>query len=130
MPMQDSFRQLLQMIGYWGQASSLAWCTSIENGTPPTDECVTPLRLFKSHVPLRPFFSCVLSEFRDSNITWSDVMPLIGGRSPNPPRMDVYVWPLIEVMQHGSGKLLVRQAFTQREDGGEERSVQSREKNK
>jgi hypothetical protein len=107
MPMQDSFRQLLQMIGYWGQASSLAWCTSIENGTPPTDECVTPLRLFKRHVPLRPFFSCVLSEFRDSNITWSDVMPLIGGRSPNPPRMDVYVWPLIEVMQHGSGKLLV-----------------------
>jgi len=43
--------------------------------------------------------------------------------------MDVYVWPLIEVMQHGSGKLLVRQA-SQREDGGEERSVQSREKNK
>jgi len=25
MLMQDSFRQLLQMIGYWGQASSLAW---------------------------------------------------------------------------------------------------------
>ena len=108
----DPFSQVLSMIGYWGQASSLAWCTSIESSMPPTEECVMPLRLFKSHVPLRPFFSCILSEFRDPNITWNDVMPLIGGRSPNPLHLDVYVWPLIEKVQHGSGKLLVRQAFS------------------
>lgn len=29
LPMLDAFRQLLLMIGYWGQASSLTWCTSI-----------------------------------------------------------------------------------------------------
>jgi hypothetical protein len=119
-PMQDRFRQLLQMIGYWGQANSLAWCTSVGSSMPPTDECVTPLRLFMSHVPLRPFFSSILSEFRDTNVEWNDVMPLIGKSSPNPMRMDVYVWPLIEVMQHGGGMLLVRRPFTYRLDGEEE----------
>jgi hypothetical protein len=39
-------------------------------------------------------------------------VPLIGGRSQSPLRLDVYVWPLIEQAQHGSGKLLVRQAFS------------------
>jgi hypothetical protein len=111
-PMQDCFRQLLQMIGYWGQASSLAWCTNVESNIPPTDECATPLRLFKSHIPLRPFFSCILSEFRDTNVEWNDVMPLIGKSSPNPLRLDVYVWPLIEVVKHGDGMVLVRRAFT------------------
>ena len=90
---------------------------------PPIDECVTPLRLFKSHLPLHPFFSCILSEFRDSNVEWNDVMPLIGKSSPNPLRMDVYVWSLIEVMQHGGGMLLVRRAFTLRLDGEEEGSM-------
>src|SRR5947207_15729946 len=39
------------MIGYWEQASSLAWYTSIEKSPSPLDECVTPLR---------PFFSSIL----------------------------------------------------------------------
>jgi hypothetical protein len=111
-PMQDHFRQLLQMIGYWGQASSLAWCTCIEKSLPPIDECVTPLRLLKNPVPLRPFFSSILSEFRETTLSWNEVMPLVGNASPNPLRMDISVWPLIQVLQHGGGMLLLRQPFS------------------
>jgi hypothetical protein len=119
-PMQDAFRQVLRMIGYWGQASSLAWCTGIQESFPPVDECVMPLRLLKGQTRLRPFFSCILSEFRDRSVAWHEVMPVVGVRIPNALRLDVYVWPLTEVPQHGSGKLLVRQAFTQaKDDGGE-----------
>jgi hypothetical protein len=45
-------------------------------------------------------------------------MPVVGVRILNALRLDVYVWPLTEVPRHGSGKLLVRQAFTQPEDAG------------
>ena len=109
--LQEPFRQILGMIGYWGQASSLAWCSDLQNGMPLTEECVKPLRQFKSSAPVQPFFASILSEFRDPQVSWNEVMPLLGGRVANPLRLDVYVWPLIEQMQHGSGKVLVRQAF-------------------
>ncbi len=111
-PLQDAFRQVLRMIGYWGQGSSLAWCTGIQESVPPVEECVLPLRLLQGQTHLRPFFSCILSEFRDGSVAWNDVMPLVGGRSKSPLRLDVYVWPLIEQVRHGSGKLLIRQAFS------------------
>lgn len=109
--LQEPFRQILGMIGYWGQASSLAWCANLQNSDPLTEECVMPLRLFKNHAPVRPFFASILSEFRDPQVSWNEVMPHLRGRIANPLRLDVYVWPLIERMQHGSGKVLVRQAF-------------------
>jgi hypothetical protein len=111
-PMQDDFCQLLQMIDYWGQASSFAWCTCIEKSPPPLDECVTPLRLLKNPVPLHPFFSSILSEFRDKTLSWNEIMPLVGNTSPNPLLMDISVWPLVQVKQHGSGMLLLRQPFS------------------
>ena len=117
-PVQNAFHQVLRMIGYWGQASSLAWCTGIQESAPPLAECVMPLRLLKGQTRLRPFFSCILSEFRDASVAWHEVMPVIGTRISNALRLDVYVWPLTEVSQHGSGKLLVRQAFTQTGDAG------------
>ena len=91
---------------------------SIENGTPPRDGCVTPLRLLQGQTRLRPFFCHILSEFRDRSVAWHEVMPVVGVRISNALRLDVYVWPLTKVSQQGSGKLLVRQAFTQPEDAG------------
>ena len=116
--LRDPFSQVLSMIGYWGQASSLAWCTGVQESFPPLDECVMPLRLLQGQTRLRPFFSSILSEFRDRSVAWDEVMPTVGVRISNALRLDVYVWPLTEVSQHGSGKLLVRQAFTQPEDAG------------
>jgi hypothetical protein len=109
--MQEAFSHLLQMISYWGQASSLAWCTEVERDTPSLQECVLPLHLFSSQIPLGSFFSSILSEFRDGSVTWKEVMPVLGGRSANPLRMDVYVWPLLLTGQHGGGRLFVRTPF-------------------
>jgi hypothetical protein len=110
--LEDAFRRVLHMIGYWGQTSSLAWCSRVENRTPSQEECVMPLRSFQRQTPIHPFFSCILSEFRDPTLTWDEVVPFIGKRMPNPLHLDVFVWPLIEVAQHGGGKLLERRAFT------------------
>jgi len=109
--LQESFSSILRMIGYWGQASSLAWCTAISAAAPSTRECVTPLRLLPGYAPLRPFFSSILSEFRNGSVTWKEVMPVVGERKANPLRMDIYVWPLMLTEHRGSGKLFVRTPF-------------------
>ena len=109
--MQEALRHLLRMIGYWGQASSLAWCTEVESDTPSLQECVLPLHLFSGQIPLGSFFSCILSEFRNESVTWKEVMPVLGGRSANPLRMDVYVWPLLLTGQHRGRRLFVRTPF-------------------
>ncbi len=116
--LQESFSSILRMIGYWGQASSLAWCTEISTGAPSTQECVTPLHLLPGHAPLRPFFSSILSEFRNGSVAWREVMPIVGERKANPLRMDIYVWPLMLTEQHGSGKLFVRTPFGERGGDG------------
>ncbi len=76
-----------------------------------TDECVVPLRFFQNDIQVRLFYSSILSEFKNPDLSWDDVMPDARGQSRSPLRLDVYVWPLVEQVQHGSGKLLVRQAF-------------------
>ena len=109
--LQESFSSILRMIGYWGQASGLSWCTAISAGAPSTQECLVPLRLLPGHAPLRPFFSSILSEFRNGSVTWKELMPVVGERKANPLRMDIYVWPLMLTEHHGSGKLFVRTPF-------------------
>jgi hypothetical protein len=109
--LRESLSQVLSMIGYWGQASGLAWCQSIKVQAPRPEQCAKPLRLFPEQVPARPFFSCILSEFRDPEVAWEEVMPVINTRYKNPLRMDVYIWPLALSAQQGSGKLYVRTSF-------------------
>lgn len=109
--LQEPFRSILSMIGYWGQTSSLVWCTEIGTEAPAAQECVQPVRLLSGHLPLGSFFSCILSEFRTESVTWKEIMPVVGARNANPLRLDVYVWPLILTAQQGSGKLFVRTPF-------------------
>jgi hypothetical protein len=109
--LREPFSQVLSMIGYWGQASGLAWCQSIQIQAPRPEQCVRSLRLFPEQVPARPFFSCILSEFRDPEVPWEEVMPMIGAGHKNPLRLDVYVWPLALSQEQGSGKLYVRTSF-------------------
>ncbi len=118
--LREPFSSILCMIGYWGQASGLSWCAEIGTTAPSTQECVMPLRLFPGHAPLRPFFSSILSEFRNGSVTWKEVMPVIGERKANPLRMDIYVWPLMLTEHHGSGKLFMRTPFGElRSDGAD-----------
>jgi len=72
---------------------------------------VTSLRNWKSHGPLEPFFSSILSEFREGALSWDQVMPVVGAQKVETLTLDMYVWPLVISEQHGRGKLLVRRAF-------------------
>lgn len=107
----DRWALMLGAIGYWGQASSLVYCTGAYQDAPDSKECMTPLRNWHSHGPLEPFFTSFLTEFRAETLTWDDVMPVVGAQKTEVLQVDVYVWPMVIVEQHGGGKLLKRRAF-------------------
>ncbi len=114
----EQWKALLLAIGYWGQTNSFASCIDIGHVTPNSDECALPLRRLSRHAILRPFFSCVLSEFRNSNVAWDDVVSLEGSPGKNPLKLDVYVWPLLLARHQHSGKLLVRSSFASQANVG------------
>ncbi len=107
----DRWALMLGAIGYWGQASSFVYCTRAYQDAPDSKECMTPLRNWRSHGPLEPFFTSFLTEFRAETLTWDDVMPVVGAQKTEVLQVDVYVWPMVIVEQHGGGKLLKRRAF-------------------
>jgi hypothetical protein len=107
----DMWQQLLKAIGYWGQTSSLAWCVQVGEQVPSPQECIVPLRQWMNSGSLRPFYSCILSEFQDIALTWEDFLPVVGVASRKFLRLEVYLWPMTLKEQLGSGKVLVRMPF-------------------
>jgi hypothetical protein len=71
-------------------------------------ECATPLSLLDGTLPLRPYFSCLATEFRSDQLSWYDIVPQDNTRETEALRLDVYVWPMITDYRHGTNKLLVR----------------------
>ena len=112
-PSQETMHwvELLRAVGYWGQSSSLAYCTGVQEDQPEPKECVTRLRGWKGPGPLEPFFSSILSEFRTEALSWEEIMPVVGVQKGETLALDVYVWPLVIAEQHGRGRLLLRRAF-------------------
>ncbi len=108
---EQSMRRLLRAIGYWGQSSSLTSCLGVTNTPPVPGECATPLALLVGTFPLRPFFTCPVTEFRSDQLSWDDLVPADGTPKAQALRLDVYVWPLITDYRHGTAKLLVRFPF-------------------
>lgn len=111
---RGTWETLLRTIGYWGQASSFATCLEVSERAPETHECAQSLQVVGEHVLLRPFFSCILSEFRDSHVAWQEVIPLEATPAKterNPLKLEVYVWPLQVARQSGRSTLLVRSSF-------------------
>jgi len=81
---------------------------------PVPGECATPLALLGELLPLRPFFTCLVTEFRSDQLAWDDIVP-----GDSPPRtqvlrLDVYIWPMITDYRHGTDKLLVRSPLFER----------------
>ncbi len=105
---------LLRSIGYWGQSSSLASCLGVTNAQPIAGECATPLALLEGTLPLRPFFSCLVTEFRSDQLSWYDIVPGDGTPRTQALRLDVYVWPMLTDYRHGTDKLLVRSPLFER----------------
>jgi hypothetical protein len=105
---KERLRMMLQAIGYWGQTSSLTSCMGITQRMPVPGECAVPLTLLDETLPLRPYFSCLATEFRSDQLSWSDIVPGADTQRTEALRLDIYVWPVITDYHHGTNKLLVR----------------------
>lgn len=104
--------RLLQAVPYWGQSSSLTSCLGVMRTAPLLEECALPLDLLDDTAPLRPYFTCPVTEFHSNQLSWEDIAP--GGKMPtfSALRCDIYVWPMVTEYRHGTQKLLVRAPFS------------------
>jgi hypothetical protein len=105
---EQRLRVMLLAVGYWGQTSSLTTCTGITRTPPVPGECATTLALLNEAVALRPYFSCLATEFRSDRLSWYDIVPDDGTQRTEALLIDIYVWPMIIDYRHGAQKLLVR----------------------
>src|SRR6266700_6183645 len=67
---------LLHAISYWGQTDSLTCCVGVSRREPSREECAQSLGSLGSHHALRPYFSCVTSEFRDPRPGWEEIVSM------------------------------------------------------
>jgi hypothetical protein len=104
----EDFSKVLAAIGYWGQASSFACCTRITNAPPPSGGFAIPLKRINAEHSIRELFSCFVSDFRDQDVDWKEVMPILKSRGRCPLRLELYVWPMIFRERRSGGKVLVR----------------------
>lgn len=105
---EQSLRVILQTVGYWGQTSSLTTCLGVTRTPPAPGECATTLSLLDEAVALRPYFSCLATEFRSDQLSWYDTVPDGSTNNAEALRLDIYIWPMITDYRHGTNKLLVR----------------------
>ncbi|MFL5625394.1 MAG: hypothetical protein ACJ788_07335 [Ktedonobacteraceae bacterium] len=112
-PLQEEahFLPLLQAVGYWGQTHSFTCCIGIAHTAPEPGMCAVPLSSLGNSRPLRPFFSCLVSEFRNYQLRWNDIVPVFQTGGVQPLRLDIYVWPMILHARQGGNTLLVRHSL-------------------
>jgi hypothetical protein len=105
---EDLFRAALAEIGFWGQASGLAWCTRITNDAPDAALCIRPIRLMHGTQQVGSLFSGLATEFRSSTVEWKEMIPELSEQQSCAIKPEVYVWPLRVCEQHNAGLMLER----------------------
>lgn len=105
---QGAVQSILRGIGYWGQAHSLAQCTQIDCANPVRLECAAPLRTFNVQAPVRHLVAGFVTEFRDSEVTWDEVVTGMNLVKKDVIRPELYVWPMKVCAQYANGRLLQR----------------------
>jgi hypothetical protein len=105
---ESLFRELFTGIGYWGQASGLAWCQHVEQEVPDPTSCIRPLRQVQRTRQVSMLFTGLATEFRDNNAEWKDIVPELQERQSHALQPNVYVWPLRVIEQRSTGIILER----------------------
>jgi hypothetical protein len=96
-PLRTQYTTLFQAISYWGQSSSLTTCLDVSEQEPKPQECLmslTTLARVRPQSMLQPWFSALVAEFRDENVTWKEVMSPDAHLKKPVLQLDVAVWPL------------------------------------
>lgn len=104
---ENQFKATLAAIGYWGQTSSFAYCTEVKRTIPPRGEFSMPLTKLKAACSTQQLFSCFVSEFRDGQIEWQEILPQLQPRS-SAIQIELYVWPMAICERQSAGKVLQR----------------------
>jgi hypothetical protein len=102
------FRELLEGIGYWGQASGLAGCIRITNDAPDAALCIRPIRLMRGTQQVATLFSSLATEFRSHTVEWKEIIPELSEKQSRAIKPEIYVWPLRVCEQHSAGLILER----------------------
>jgi hypothetical protein len=113
---QERWVTLLEGIGYWGRTDSFASCLQVDASAPSLHECVRSLDGVSNQSILTNFFSCVLTEFRDPQLSWYDIVPFeepLAKKGKNPLKLGIYIWPLSIVRQRNQNLLLMRSSFSE-----------------
>jgi hypothetical protein len=105
-PFASRFTTLLQSVGYWGQGSSMTWCTQVDCIAPQAGEFAIPFATLEPSLRVKERFSCLVSEFRDSHIEWKEIVPSQELKESSAVRLELYVWPLRVIERHSGAKLL------------------------
>ena len=107
---EDAIKEILEGVGYWGQANSLACCIRTSRSMPKVGDFAIPLRSLGPAQSIQRFFACIVSDFRSTTVKWDEIMPDV--LDPNRKGLgglllELYLWPMIISEQHSGGKLLV-----------------------
>jgi hypothetical protein len=100
--------ELLQAVGYWGQAHSFTHCVSISTAAPLATECLRPLRTLSSVCRVQHLTVSLVSEFRSPDLKWDEIAPNVSVQPPDPLTIELHVWPLTVIEQHQGDRLLLR----------------------
>lgn len=101
--MKEHFIELFNVVGYWGQASSLAFCQRVYEEKPTRQETVQPLSSLVD-MALGTRFTAFMTEWQKDNVTWDIVTGL---KSAKFLESMLYVFPLEVCEWHGLEHLLV-----------------------
>ncbi len=98
---------LFMGIRYWGQLNSMACCVKISEDQPRLEECAVPLTGLVTKIPPGPFYRSYVTEFRDQNITWKEIMPE-KRQNRGPFKLVLIIWPLTINQRDIHGFRLIR----------------------
>ena len=96
---------IMKVIGYWGQAHSLAHCLQVSECKPINGECAVALSSLQL-LPLENLFACFVTEFRENEVQWASILPAIASSTGNIFLTTMlHLWPLI-IEHQSTGKIL------------------------
>jgi hypothetical protein len=113
-PMQyePALQTSLTNIGYWGQSSSLACCVDVRREVPDLGECPVPARAMTGQLPLQPFLTCLMTEFRDAEVGWDEVVSGVQTGVEDALRLELYIWPMVVYERQRANTYLLRRSLS------------------
>lgn len=100
------FTAIFNMIGYWGQSTSIAICTDVRVAEPVPGRYAVKLPDLPVDKAIRHYFHNHATEIDGSDVDWTEIVqpdPLVRKARL---RSHLYIWPLVTCEHHSTGQRL------------------------